>query len=497
MRFQRLYTIVVLSVALSGCQYTSHIQYRASNGPAPAMKVEDLEKRNDVPDGSGTTQCAELLLRDHSVEKFTAPNGEVFTIGVIELSDDGTLKNPEQSNVVFEEMQRVARGGAAASANSPGAVIVTFVHGWHHRAKTCDENLSCFRRTMEGLVMRKGDRQNQGPVFGLYIGWRGESIRNDPYSAMTFYGRKSTAHHVGSLGGKDILLRLDKVQRALDSEVRNATGGQHFVNLVTVGHSFGGAFVYSAFESLRSPENPANAAPACNGVKPVRQGIGDLVVLVNPAFEAWRYRAFADDLAKPGTYSPEQHPVLLTVASEADQAVGKAFPAGRTLWLLWHPNAWGHGRAQVDGLGHYAPYTTNRLVFEGSGEPTPPPSPVLTDQKQIDDCKLEKEIKNDLVRAQCDCSYKVYSQGIANMTPSALPRLEPAVGNVPYVVARAPGKLISGHNDIYNPNFVVFLIRFINQSLQGPGMPKPAGAAAPCTTASLRQGAPARTPAFR
>ncbi|HEV2722487.1 MAG TPA: hypothetical protein VG323_20870 [Thermoanaerobaculia bacterium] len=481
---RRLSTVVVLSMVLSGCQYTSKIQYRASHGPAPAMTVEDLEKRNDVDSGSSAKQCAELLLRNRSVEKFTAPNGEVFTIGVIELSDDGTLKDPQQSKVVFEEMQRVARGGATASANSPGAVIVTFVHGWHHRAKTCDENISCFRRTMEGLVMRKGDRQNQGPVFGLYIGWRGESIRNSPYSALTFYARKSTAHYVGSRGGKDILLELDKTQRELDTEVRNATGGQHFVNLVTVGHSFGGAFVYSAFESLRSPENAANAAPACNGVKPVRQGIGDLVVLVNPAFEAWRYRYFADDLTKPGTYASDQHPVLLTVASEADDAVGKAFPAGRTLWLLWHPNAWAHGSAQVHGLGHYVPYTTNTLVFEGSGE-TPKTAEVLTDPKQIAACGLENEIKSDLVRAQCDCSYPVYSKGLATMAPAAVAHLEPAASNAPYLVASAPGNLISGHNDIYNPNFVVFLIGFINKSLQGPGMPKPDVPPGPCKTASL------------
>jgi len=490
MRLQRLYTIVVLSAVLAGCKSTSTIQYRASHGPAPAMTVEDLEKRNDVANGSGAKQCAELLLRDRSVEKFTAPNGEVFTIGVIELSDDGTLKDAKQRDVVFEEMKRVARGGAAASDASPGAVIVTFVHGWHHRAKTCDENLSCFRRTMEGLAVRKGDRQNTGPVFGLYIGWRGESVRNDPYSALTFYGRKSTAHHVGSLGGKEILLELNTVQHDLDTEVRKATGGQHFVNLVTVGHSFGGAFVYSAFESLRSPENAANAPPACNGVKPARQGIGDLVVLVNPAFEAWRYRYFADDLTKPGTYSPDQRPVLLTVASEADQAVGTAFPAGRTLWLLWHPNAWAHGSAEIHGLGHYAPYTTNKLVFEGASE-TPDKPKVLTDQKQIDACGLEKEIKNDLVRVQCDCSYPVYSTGIATMKPSALPRLEVAPGmhpdpHTPYLVASAPGNLISGHNDIYNPNFVVFLIGFINKSLEGPGMPKPAADAGPCKTASLQ-----------
>jgi|GEM_PF-4220261 len=39
------------------------------------------------------------------------------------------------------------------------SLFVTFVHGWHHRAKICDENLSCFRQVMQGLVERKDDRE--------------------------------------------------------------------------------------------------------------------------------------------------------------------------------------------------------------------------------------------------------------------------------------------------------------------------------------------------
>jgi hypothetical protein len=480
MRIQRLYAVVVAVAVLFGCHSTSTIQYHGSAPAAPVMTVDDLEKRNAVDDGTGAKKCSELVLRGHSVEKFRAPNGDVFSIGVIELSDDGTLKDPKQRDVVFDEMKRVARAG-------DGAVIVTFVHGWHHRAKVCDENLSCFRRAMEGLVMRKADRQNPGPVFGLYIGWRGESLRGQA-GTLTFYNRKSTAQHVGSLGGKEILLELNKVRHELDTEVRQATGGKRWVNLVTVGHSFGGAFVYSAFEALKAAEVASPASAACNGVKPVREGIGDLVVLVNPAFEAWRYREFADDLRKPGMYSPEQRPVLLTVASEADQAVGQAFPAGRSLWLAWHPWVWGHGSAEIHGLGHYPPYTTHALEFSGPMAKPDKPA-VLTDPKQIHDCGLEKEIKEDLVRAQCDCSYPVYSKGIGTMTPPTLARLEAKPGtpaNAPFLVASAPGNLVSGHNDIYNPNFVAFLIKYINDHLQGPGMPKSTAVASPCKTAELR-----------
>jgi hypothetical protein len=274
--------------------------------------------------------------------------------------------------------------------------------------------------------------------------------------------------------------------------------------MVTVGHSFGGALVYSATESLKVAEYAGIHGvgyPVCKdkGVKPVRYGIGDLVILVNPAFEAYRYRYFAEDLDQPGNYSPDQRPVLLTVASTADQAVGQAFPAGRSLWLLWHPNAWSRAGAEITGLGHYPPYTTHRLLFEGPAEKPNTETP-LTDEEAIKRCGLEDEVKNGLVRATCDCSYPVYAQAAASSSASpsghsenptqlkegsgsvhaigAEVTLQPLSPNrdkhTPFIVASAPGNLISGHNDIYNPNFIMFLIGYINSNLPGPGPGKPA-----------------------
>jgi hypothetical protein len=504
MRNQRICGVLVLWLAVAGC--ASHEQYRKTAAPIPPIGVADLENRNPVDNGQGGKECSEKLFRGRSIEKFRASNGEIFTIGVIELSDDGHVKDVGQRDEVFRELKRVARGGETVSASSPGAVLVTFVHGWHHKAKVCDENLSCYRRVMQGLVERKGDRANKGPVFGLYIGWRGDSMHK--YSALSFYNRKAAAQKVGSLGGRDLLLELGQMQKDLDREVRTASGGERFVNAVTVGHSFGGALVYSAVEALEVSEYQTKHGvgyPSCNGgPKPVRAGIGDLVILVNPAFEAYRYRDFAKDLEATGGYSPEQRPVLLTVASTADDAVGKAFPAGRWLWILWHPAAWKDAAAQVTGLGHYAPYTTHQLVYEGPQEKPVEPSK-LTDPKQIADCDLQHEIDAGLARDTCGCSYPVLSapaMATSNVgktdTPSALAQgagsvhalhnldvtlkpLSPTFDrHTPFIVASAPGNLISGHNDIYNPNFVLFLIGFINNTMPGPGEAKPALDITPC-----------------
>jgi hypothetical protein len=505
MRSQRICAVLVLWLGIAAC--ASHEQYRNTKAPIPAIAVSDLEDRNPVDNGAGGKECSEKLFRGRSIEKFRAANGEIFTVGVIELSDDGHIKDIAQRDEVFRELRRVTLKGESGTESYPGAVLVTFVHGWHHKAKVCDENLSCYRRVMEGLVMRKGDRANKGPVFGIYVGWRGDSLHKA--DALSFYNRKAAAQHVGSLGGRDLLLQIGQTQKDLDREVRTASGGQRFVNAVTVGHSFGGALVYSAVEALQVSEYHTKHGvgyPSCNGgPKPVRGGIGDLVILVNPAFEAYRYRDFAKDLDAPGGYSPDQRPVLLTVASTADDAVGKAFPAGRFLWLLWHPAAWKDAAAQITGLGHYAPYTTHQLVYEGPRE-KPRDPPKLTDQKAIENCDLSHEIEQGLARDKCGCSYSVFSappQAASNAgktdTPTALAQgagsvhslntnydvtlkpLSPSLDrHAPFIVASAPGNLISGHNDIYNPNFVLFLIGFINNTMPGPGEAKAAQDITPC-----------------
>jgi hypothetical protein len=477
---------VVLVVFLVGCTYTSTDQYRAANQPIPPITIETLENRELV---NGT--CSELLMRQQSVEDFTNTAGSPkadYSLGVIELSDDGHIKDIEQKKEVFAKLEAVARGSKTlthATKDSPGAVVVVFVHGWHHRAKVCDENLSCFRRVLQGLSLASATRANGAPVFGIYVGWRGESARK--LTNLTFFNRKKTAHQVGERGGAQLLLQLNELQHDLDDELTEAhatAAGRRpaRVTMITVGHSFGGALVYSAMESLLVKESKGKHVidlPAFNGVKPRREGIGDLVVLVNPAFEAERYRYFAEDLTLPGRYETEQLPVMLTVASEADKAVGQAFPAGRTLWLLFHPNYWSEWRAQTQGLGHFEPYVTHILDFSGK-HPAIPGEGAPVSVEVAKRCGLTNELEEGKVRDRCGCSYNLFSgshgvesdpqlvrSGDGSVTaPDGVVRLHPTGASlqqhVPFLVAKASPELINGHNDIYNPNFVAFLLGYMN-----------------------------------
>src|SRR5581483_11991283 len=139
------------------------------------ITVDNVENRDPVDNDEGGTDCSERLLRERSIERYVTagPTKTKFTLGVIELSDDGHVKDIDQKDQVFAELGHVARGDGKerADATSKGAILVVFVHGWHHRAKVCDENLSCFRRVLEMLANGRGDKA--APVFGLYLAWRG------------------------------------------------------------------------------------------------------------------------------------------------------------------------------------------------------------------------------------------------------------------------------------------------------------------------------------
>src|SRR5262249_26295424 len=153
-------------------------------------------------------------------------------------------------------------------------------------------HVGCFRRMLERITFARPSERR--PVIGVYVGWRGDSMSVPYLNAITFWDRKDTAHQIGERAGRDLLLELDSVYRA-ESKKQPMT-------MITIGHSFGGALVFSALERKmiggskgRRVVLPLAAATEREaGLRPLRTGLGDLVVLVNPAFEAKRYTPFAE-----------------------------------------------------------------------------------------------------------------------------------------------------------------------------------------------------------
>lgn len=253
-----------------------------------------------------------------------------FQLGFVEYDDQGQLRDRKQMQTVLDHYYPIA--------GQDDVILTVFVHGWHHSAAPDDGNVASFKDMLKQISMRETlssqqDGRKKRRVLGVYIGWRGDTITAPVLQHATFWSRKAVAHEVGLQGVSEVLLRLEEivnVKAAIEQENPKPLNSR----MVVIGHSFGGAVVYTSLQQIladRYIDSRKNKNFQGNA-----QGFGDLVVLMNPAFEAMRFGTLFDisqacyDVNAPcRNYSPDQLPRLAVLTSEADLATRYAFPMGR------------------------------------------------------------------------------------------------------------------------------------------------------------------------
>jgi len=99
----------------------------------------------------------------------------------------------------------------------------------------------------------------------------------------------------------------------------------------------------------------AGAAGEDEGKKTARYG--DLVVVVNPAIEAMRYKPIRELMQNrwsPSGFAANQNPVFVEVTRDADWATSIAFPAGRLVNTTFESfTSEGERREAMSSLGDY------------------------------------------------------------------------------------------------------------------------------------------------
>jgi hypothetical protein len=353
---------------------------------------------------------------------------------------------------VLDEFYQLASG-------DDDVLLITFVHGWHHSAKPGDSNIESFREmlrqvsAMEQVGSLQQDRRKR-KILGLYIGWRGDSISVPYLNGVTFWERKSTAHDVGTQGGvSELLLRLEEivnVRKGIEQEVPPPLTSR----MVVIGHSFGGAVVFTTLQNILADRFiDSRVGKTFQGDA---QGFGDLVILMNPAFEAIRYSALYD-LSQQGcrNYFGSQLPKLAILTSEADYATRFAFPIGRTFSTLFEshtslqrsycekpgtqgirPMRISEGEADRNTVGHFEPYLTHRLK--------------ATDEQTLRDESYQVGQLQTLWARHSNDDALVFEG-------SRLESLKRTTALNPYLNIRVDDKLIGDHNDIWQPKIIAFL----------------------------------------
>jgi pimeloyl-ACP methyl ester carboxylesterase len=242
--------------------------------------------------------------------------GAPYDLAFVEFDDQGLCYDREQMDAVTRRLDgmRMTR---------KDAIVLVFVHGWKHDARTDDDNLSSFRIVLaqtaafEQAEAAKGGADAR-PVLGVFVGWRGLTAfgPSDLIADATFLGRQEAGHRVSTGSARELFGRLRHYR---NSRLNN----QGKPLLIIAGHSFGGMIVFSALA-----QSLIEAASDQDLVMDSR--FADLVLLINPAIEGARYLPIYDLVYKSDFVqtSTPQLPLFICVQADNDRAVGWAFPLG-------------------------------------------------------------------------------------------------------------------------------------------------------------------------
>lgn len=377
---------------------------------------------------------------NHSIQVHNPGQNNEYLLGFVEIDDQGQLRDRKQMTALLDTLYEIA-----ARHN---VLLNVFVHGWHHNAAPGDSNIEGFNKDL-GTLSKIETELNVAPkqprkVIGIYVGWRGESIDFPGIRYLTFWDRKNTAQDVGYLGITELFLKLEEI-----SNIKNSLQAEPISRLVITGHSFGGAAVYNAtaqiltdrFIDSRSGKTSVDTA----------KGFGDLIVLLNPAFEAIQFAPLFDLAQSRCSYFENQHPRLIILTSRADYATRIAFPAGRIFSTFFEthnridrnecgrPLTHDEGAADRWAVGHFEPLVTHTLT------PAPQDSALKTAEY--------KNIANVWSQQKSGNSTQYGS--------TILTHLDKTLPLNPYLNVQVSKEIMSGHNDVFGEDLMEFIRTFI------------------------------------
>lgn len=474
----RVITLAMFLIIFAGCAPIQHYRSKTVTPDGAALRDEicNLEVWRHEPE-----RCRDYALEHRHYRAGLGDQSNDYYLSFVEFDDQGWFWDRKQMEIL---LRRLEKEGAVQDL-----LIVVYAHGWRHNASACDDNVICFTRLLErlDLIERRLSGKEARKVFGVYVGWRGLSATLQPFEWLSFWERKNSADRVGLGGVTELLSRLNHFRRNLNP--RRQGEGTH---LIITGHSFGGQVIFSALSNnLIERAVRTEIDRATNSVRyGTATSFGDLVVLVNPAFEGSKYEALRH-AATNRCYSEKQRPVLLVVTSKADSATRLAFPAGRALSTLLEasrPDDATQKSTVRNTVGHLDRYITHELHLlkekskpaAAAGERPSCGCPYLdsTDrfaERFLDGMGAEQSFLESLDREtktlgeekeaiqESYTSPELGKDSIYYGSELELRRYSEFgdyASNYPYFVVSTNDRLIPSHNEIYGEDFTNFVRRF-------------------------------------
>jgi hypothetical protein len=343
-------------------------------------------------------------------------------VRVIRLTDDGEFANHcELTDTTY------------AIRNHKGPeLIVWYVHGWKHNADKDDSDVRHFKQLITELDKQQSKlgEGNRRKVVGVYVGWDG-AVGPCPLRHLTFWNRKRAADRISQ---SSILTKIIAATKWARKQGLPGTESKEWKEItardvtVMIGHSFGARILYTATSQVLIDEVQRRHPGAAKYCYDVIQGPADLILLLNPAFEASVFTAM-HSVGRPSKpwecIDRGQTPLLLVLASENDWPNRTAFPWGQ--WLDF-----ARRDRQLATLGNYKEYVTHSLQRIKSSDASPRETFWYDDFEAAGLRLLRTTVRQP---------------------------------GTPFIVAQTTSDIIDGHNRIWEDDLRGWIVRFL-QTLQ-------------------------------
>lgn len=271
-----------------------------------------------------------------------------YDLAFLEFNDQGKMREPQQWKALQHHLH-----------TNEDLNVLVFVHGWRNDAHIGNADVRRFHTLLSLSANYAAQRKPKGvKTLGIFIGWRGRMLdEQDEHGASSWLREK--------LAVPTILLRKPRSdaiakpigQQILEIEklVKGPKLDQHHRKLLILGHSLGGNIVLQGLTDTLI-ERMAQSTPGTQ----VR-GVGDLVLLLNPASQARHF--FAVQQAAFATKPAENSsPILVSLtaskyynrtaqhSSQWDTAVGKYLP-----WALQAQTLLSGQPEDIQSVGNFLP----------------------------------------------------------------------------------------------------------------------------------------------
>jgi hypothetical protein len=376
------------------------------------------------------------------------PGNPVFTL---KLTSQGEWVDRCDYADLLQELQ----------ANLEPLKIVLYVHGWKHGPESADRRR--FGELIEKMAVAERSKTSSSSaeprkIVGIYIGWPAHTIDIPIFEELTYWGRQKAADRISQSGiVAKIVAGIASVRGAISSTpIPHQPLNQD--QFIFIGHSFGARILLTATSQLLIQDvegaHPGSRQPTLSGPPTDPESIQGwpyrcvpskrLIVLLNPAVEAFTYSFFHNTRRSDHEFRVGQQPLILMVATNNDSATRTAFPIGQAIGLNWHDK-------ELTTIGNYKPFQTHTLTktricrsgvswFDGF--------------QTKDGLCLERLVVEDEV------------DGVASRETMINRRMGAVrMGNQsrnPFVVAHTNANIVDGHNGIWGDDFTTWLITFIN-----------------------------------